>query len=193
MTIFWPSTHPSSRSLCRNASSRFGLSERDVRLRKPSRDTFPACCASAASGAARMVRTRVASAASRANRMGSPCRLRGQGEGDNPARPYQEADGRARPRADRRCPRTLHRQVGHAIEGLRAERPEEGYGPLAHHFIQSGDLAKGLYYALRAGDRAARLFAHDEALRAHERARTCAEGLDLPEQCAVVDESIGDV
>src|SRR5215216_1454852 len=51
MTIFWPSTHPSSRSPCRNAASRDGLSEGDVTPRKPIRGTFPACCcACAASG-----------------------------------------------------------------------------------------------------------------------------------------------
>src|SRR5829696_3293354 len=44
MTTFWPSTHPSSRSPCRNASSRGGLSEEDVKLRKPIRGTFPVCC-----------------------------------------------------------------------------------------------------------------------------------------------------
>src|SRR4030095_4188155 len=65
MTIFWPSTHPSSRSLCRNASSRGGLSEGDVRLRKPIRGTLPACCASAASGAARTPRARTTSLISR--------------------------------------------------------------------------------------------------------------------------------
>src|SRR5882672_7018824 len=59
MTIFWPSTHPSSRSLCRNASSRGGLSEGDVTPRKPIRGTFPACCASAASGAASRLRVSV--------------------------------------------------------------------------------------------------------------------------------------
>src|SRR5713101_10027827 len=54
MTIFWPSTHPSSRSPCRNASSRGGLSEGDVTLRKPIRGTFPALyswAAAAPSGA----------------------------------------------------------------------------------------------------------------------------------------------
>src|SRR4030095_8904044 len=53
MTIFWPSIHPSSRSPCRNASSRSGLSEGDVKLRKPIRGTFPALysCAPARSGA----------------------------------------------------------------------------------------------------------------------------------------------
>src|SRR5215471_5396008 len=60
MTIFSPSTHPSSRSLCRNASSRGALSEGDVKLRKPIRGTFPACCASAASGAARRPPVRLA-------------------------------------------------------------------------------------------------------------------------------------
>src|SRR5262245_43468936 len=50
MTIFWPSTHPSSRSPCRNASSRGGLSEGDVKLRKPIRGTFPACWAEARRG-----------------------------------------------------------------------------------------------------------------------------------------------
>src|SRR6266849_5924369 len=50
MTIFWPSTHPSSRSPCRNASSRYGLSEGDVALRKPIRGAFPACWALAARG-----------------------------------------------------------------------------------------------------------------------------------------------
>src|SRR5215831_5582351 len=63
MPIFWPSTHPSSRSLCRNASSRDGLSEGDVRLSKPIRGTFPTCCASAASGAARRLTTRTATGA----------------------------------------------------------------------------------------------------------------------------------
>src|SRR5262249_50747633 len=47
MTIFWPSTHPSSRSLCRNASRQGCQSEGDVTSRKPIRGTFPACCASA--------------------------------------------------------------------------------------------------------------------------------------------------
>src|SRR5437870_3504806 len=59
MTIFWPSTHPSSRSLCRNASRWDGLSEGDVTPRKPIRGTFPACCASAASGAASRLRVSV--------------------------------------------------------------------------------------------------------------------------------------
>src|SRR5262245_8245942 len=63
MTIFWPSTHPSSRSLCRNASVRDGLSEGDVKLRKPIRGTFPAGCASTASGAAMRLTARMATSA----------------------------------------------------------------------------------------------------------------------------------
>ena len=89
--------------------------------------------------------------------------------------------------------RILHRHVGDTIERLHSERAEEWYGQLARHFIECRDLTKGLHYALRAGDRAARLFAHDEALSSYERARTCAEGLNLPEQSAVAEQAIGDV
>src|SRR5215510_12181117 len=63
MTIFWPSTHPSSRSPCRNASSRAGLSEGDDTPSQPIRGTFPACCASAGSGAARRLAARTATSA----------------------------------------------------------------------------------------------------------------------------------
>src|SRR5262249_42026480 len=48
-------------------------------VRKPNRGTLVACCASAPSGAARRARA-TASVASRANRIGSPYRLRSLGE-----------------------------------------------------------------------------------------------------------------
>ena len=50
--MFWPSTHPSSRRPCRNASRRCEL-ELDEARRTPMRGTLPAGCASRASGAAR--------------------------------------------------------------------------------------------------------------------------------------------
>src|SRR5713101_6030409 len=85
MTIFWPSTHPSSRSPCRNASSRGGLSEGDVTLRKPIRGTLPACCAlySCAAGAARVG----------ANAMATPVRKRRR---DITVRPEQRRRGPAK-------------------------------------------------------------------------------------------------
>ncbi|HEV8311276.1 MAG TPA: tetratricopeptide repeat protein [Methylomirabilota bacterium] len=89
--------------------------------------------------------------------------------------------------------RELHRRAGEAIERLSAERPDEAYGLLARHFAESGDLAKGREYALRAAERAAGLFAHDEALAQYERARACVEGLGLTEEVAAAEEAIGDV
>jgi class 3 adenylate cyclase/tetratricopeptide (TPR) repeat protein len=89
--------------------------------------------------------------------------------------------------------RELHRCAGEAIERLSADRPDEVYGLLARHFVESGDLAKGREYALRAAERAAGLFAHDEALAQYERARACAETLGLTEEVAATEEAIGDV
>src|SRR5215467_4817355 len=52
MTIFFPSTYPSSRSPCRNASTRATLEERDATVRYPIRVTFFGCCASTATATA---------------------------------------------------------------------------------------------------------------------------------------------
>src|SRR5262245_50256415 len=82
MTIFWPSTHPSSRSFCRNASRRSGLSEGDVRLRRPIRGTSPACCASAASGAARRLTARTATSAIPLIIMSPPLGAASEGESE---------------------------------------------------------------------------------------------------------------
>ena len=46
MTMFFPSTYPSSRRPCRNASMRAASTEGDVAARNPIRQTFFACCAS---------------------------------------------------------------------------------------------------------------------------------------------------
>src|SRR4029453_9332169 len=47
ITMFFPSTYPSSRSPCRNASMRAGLVEGELRPRYPIRGIFVGCCASA--------------------------------------------------------------------------------------------------------------------------------------------------
>lgn len=53
MTMFLPSTYPSSRSPCRNASMRAVLTEGESAPRYPIRGTFFDCCANDASGAER--------------------------------------------------------------------------------------------------------------------------------------------
>jgi tetratricopeptide (TPR) repeat protein len=64
---------------------------------------------------------------------------------------------------------------------------------LAHHFLQSGDLRRALDYSLRAGERARRLHAHDEALTYFQHAADCAETLSLPDQMAHIHEALGDI
>src|SRR5215471_18930495 len=45
MTMFFPSTYPSSRRPCRNASTRAKVAEEEVPDRYPIRGTFFGCCA----------------------------------------------------------------------------------------------------------------------------------------------------
>jgi class 3 adenylate cyclase/tetratricopeptide (TPR) repeat protein len=52
----------------------------------------------------------------------------------------------------------LHEQVGAAIEALYADRLEEQYEALAHHYSQSEDTEKAVEYLEKAGDKAAERF-----------------------------------
>src|SRR5262249_7840558 len=47
MTMFFPSSYPSSRNPCQNPSTRFAKAEAEKGLRNPIRGTFFSCCASA--------------------------------------------------------------------------------------------------------------------------------------------------
>ncbi len=62
--------------------------------------------------------------------------------------------------------RKIHGRIAQVMEQLhrnnKDQRPEE----LAYHYVRSGDLAKAAEFSLKAGDRAARLYAHAEA-KAH--------------------------
>ncbi|MBI4604134.1 MAG: protein kinase [Planctomycetes bacterium] len=67
----------------------------------------------------------------------------------------------------------LHRQLGEGIERVFAADLEPHLAELAHHFYQAGpggEAEKAVDYATRAGDRAARLLAHEEAARHYGRA-----------------------
>jgi len=67
----------------------------------------------------------------------------------------------------------LHRQIGQAFEQLYAANIDAHVGELAYHFYQAaagGDAAKAIDYATRAGDRAAALNGHDDAITHYERA-----------------------
>ncbi len=66
----------------------------------------------------------------------------------------------------------LHRQIGEALEALYGAHPEPHLAELAYHFCeaaQGGDVARAVAYAVRAGERAADLMAHEEAAHQYER------------------------
>jgi tetratricopeptide (TPR) repeat protein len=72
--------------------------------------------------------------------------------------------------------RDLHAAIGHAIEELYADRLDEQAAILAYHYARSEDADRAITYALRAGDRAARLHANAEATTHYEQALTMARG-----------------
>ena len=84
----------------------------------------------------------------------------------------------------------LHREIGFAIERL-AQRREPELEELAYHWWAAGDPVRGARYNEQAGDRAAALFAHNQAVHAYRRA------LDvLPDRSAVrsrIERKIADI
>jgi len=57
----------------------------------------------------------------------------------------------------------LHSVVGSALEKVYAKKIDEHFGELAYHFLESGDKDKALDYFLKAGEKAQKVYAHDEA------------------------------
>ena len=57
----------------------------------------------------------------------------------------------------------LHGVVGYALEKVYAKKIDEHYGELASHFLEGGDKDKALDYFLKAGDKAATIYANSEA------------------------------
>jgi DNA-binding SARP family transcriptional activator len=95
---------------------------------------------------------------------------------------YQRLSGARRQHLHRRVAETLERQAGDDVD--------EVVDQLAFHYAQAGDRDKALHYALQAGDRAARLYAHEKALEHYSRALELARD---SEQQAAVHERLGDV
>jgi DNA-binding SARP family transcriptional activator len=72
----------------------------------------------------------------------------------------------------------LHRSIGEALETFYGHDAEQHLAELAHHFFEAvpgGDAGKALDYALRAGERAVRLLAYEEAARLYEQALQALE------------------
>jgi class 3 adenylate cyclase/tetratricopeptide (TPR) repeat protein len=64
----------------------------------------------------------------------------------------------------------FHQKVGEALEKLFADRAEEFYGLLAHHFDAAGERAKAIDYLIKAGDKSRLEDAHEEAIKYYRRA-----------------------
>jgi tetratricopeptide (TPR) repeat protein/KaiC/GvpD/RAD55 family RecA-like ATPase len=60
--------------------------------------------------------------------------------------------------------RKLHGSVGNALEKVYASNLDQHLGELAYHFLEAGDKDKALDYFMKAGERAQRVYATNEAL-----------------------------
>jgi predicted ATPase len=88
----------------------------------------------------------------------------------------------------------LHRDVGSALEKVYEKKIDEHFGELALHFIESGDEGKALDYFLKAGDRAAKIYANAEAVSYFQHALSLLEEKEgeLREKARVL-EKLGDI
>jgi len=90
--------------------------------------------------------------------------------------------------------RRLHQRLAEKLEQLYLQGARGlPVQDLAHHFLNGGDLAKGLHYAVLAAEKAAGLYAYDEAQRYYALASECAQALDLPSKLVEVEEAAGDL
>ena len=76
--------------------------------------------------------------------------------------------------------REIHSRVAHSLEELVGDHLDEFAALLAQHFEQAGDEAKTFEYATRAGDVAARVYAHAEAEMHYARAIEIATRAPTP-------------
>ncbi len=75
--------------------------------------------------------------------------------------------------------RHFHQRTGEIMEQLFADRLDEHAPLLAHHFLRSGDHDRSLKYLVRAGDNAARLHAHKEAIDHFSKAIDIEDGMPI--------------
>ena len=88
----------------------------------------------------------------------------------------------------------LHREVGETLEALVSPDIDQPVAELAHHFFASaaaGDGQKAVHYARRAGERASRLLAYEEAVRLYRMALATLDSKrssDDPTRCELLLE-----
>ncbi|HXX87010.1 MAG TPA: AAA family ATPase, partial [Candidatus Acidoferrum sp.] len=88
----------------------------------------------------------------------------------------------------------LHALVGEALEKVYAHNIDEHLGELALHFRESGDKEKALGYFLKAGDKARKIYANNEAASYFKCALELLEGKEGEnQQKEHVLEQLGDI
>jgi len=90
--------------------------------------------------------------------------------------------------------RRYHLQIGQILEKLHAKNLEEHADALAYHFKEGRDNAKALEYFLKAGDKAKKVYANEEAFSYFESALDLLDrtGGDVSEKARVA-EILGDL
>jgi DNA-binding CsgD family transcriptional regulator/tetratricopeptide (TPR) repeat protein len=87
----------------------------------------------------------------------------------------------------------LHQHIGETLERQLQSGNQAYIQDLAHHFTESGDLARSLKYSILAAEKASRLFALDDALGYYETALEAAESLAQTGQVAAIHKAIGEM
>jgi tetratricopeptide (TPR) repeat protein/KaiC/GvpD/RAD55 family RecA-like ATPase len=88
----------------------------------------------------------------------------------------------------------LHAVVGRALEKVYAKKIDEHFGELASHFLEGGDNDKALDYFLKAGDKAAKIYANSESTSYFQSALTLLEEKEgETREKARVLERLGDI
>jgi tetratricopeptide (TPR) repeat protein/KaiC/GvpD/RAD55 family RecA-like ATPase len=88
----------------------------------------------------------------------------------------------------------LHGVVGCALERVYAKKIDEHFGELASHFLESGDKDKALDYFLKAGEKAAKIYANSEAASYFQSALILLEEKEVEtRERARVLERLGDI
>jgi tetratricopeptide (TPR) repeat protein len=88
----------------------------------------------------------------------------------------------------------LHGTVGCALEKTYAKKIDEHLGELALHFLEGGDKEKALEYFLKAGEKAAKVYANNEAVSYFESAlRLLEEKEGELREKGLVLEKLGDI
>jgi transcriptional regulator with AAA-type ATPase domain/tetratricopeptide (TPR) repeat protein len=67
--------------------------------------------------------------------------------------------------------RALHAAAARALEAQYADRLEEAYDRVAHHYARAEDAYRAIHYLTRSAEKAARSYAHTEAVAALREAR----------------------